>query len=316
MYFWLIARCLAIVLMTSGNIQEVQISEITAVWKRSGIAEVEIEFESRVLETKLTANIQSKTQADAVGQTESSSKLETGRFCRNLSIGMRRSSTERECNWIRGRGTSVDRVSLKSDGIFGVVAESDREATITTLLEVQLILAWLDPLATTMFSRLGLDDDVDVRNFEDPTIGAVVQIEIRGERTYEMVLAKKFEWRPIEAREFLGNKLVTQSEWSYDITAQGRIQLTDATRTSFRGNSTHEHKITLQSHQYQCPEERISIPLDGEYVLFEDSGKGKTYVVLTDGSKHVLTDEMRRGQKSWKEIFAWVRENSPKTSVK
>jgi hypothetical protein len=317
MHFWFLGSLIALILIQGGYAQEVKIDEITAVWKRTPIAETQVEFESRVVETKLTSNAQLKGQIDAVGQTESSSKIVKGRFCRNILIGMSKSSAEQECNWIGGRGgISVDRVSLKNEGIFGVVSEADREATIVTLQEVQLILAWLDPLATTMFSRFKIDDDLDLRSFQDPAIGSVVQIEIRGERTIEMVLAKKFDWRPIEAREFLGNKLVAQSEWSYQVDDSKRVELVDATLTSFRGMVTSEFRIKLESVQYHCPEDRIAITLDGEYVLFEDSGKGKTYVVLRDGSKHVLTDEMRRGRKSWTEIFAWVREHSPKNATK
>ena len=317
MRFWFLGSWMALILSLGGYAQEIKIGEITAVWKRTPIAEVQVEFESRVVETKLTSNAQMKVQVDAVGQTESSSQVAKGRFYRNVLVGMRKSTAEREWNWIVGRGgLSVDRVSLKNEGIFGVVAEADREATIVTLQEVQLMMAWLDPLATTMFSRIKLDDELDLRSFEDPAIGSVVQMEIRGERTFEMVLAKKFDWRPIEAREFLGNKLVAQSEWSYQVKDQKRIELVDATQTSFRGLVTSECKIQLESVRYECPEDRIAIALEGEYVLFEDSGKGKTHVVLKDGTKHVLTDEMRRGRKSWTEIFAWVRENSPKGATK
>jgi hypothetical protein len=312
-----LASWMTLILNLGGYAQEIKIDDIIAVWKRTPIAEVQVGFESRVIETKLTSNAQMKAQVDAVGQTESSSQVAKGRFCRNTLVGMRKSSAEREWNWIGGRGgLSVDRVSLKKEGIFGVVAEADREATIVTLQDVQLMMAWLDPLATTKFSRIKPDDELDLRSFKDPAIGAVVQMEIRGERTFEMVLAKKFDWRPIEAREFLGNKLVSQSEWNYQVNAQKRIELVDATQTSFRGLVTSECRIQLESVQYECPEDRIAIALEGEYVLFEDSGKGKTYVVLNDGTKHVLTDEMRRGRKSWTEIFAWVRESSPKAATK
>ncbi|MCE3014915.1 MAG: hypothetical protein ACK56W_05190 [Pirellula sp.] len=314
---WFLANLMILILNLGGYAQEIKIVDIIAVWKRTPIAEVQVGFESRGIETKLTSNAQMKAQVDAVGQTESSSQVAKGRFCRNNVVGMRKSSAEREWNWIGGRGgLSVDRVSLKTEGIFGVVAEADREATIVTLQDVELMMAWLDPLATTMFSRIKPDDELDLRCFQDPAIGSVVQMEIRGERTFEMVLAKKFDWRPIEAREFLGNKLVSQSEWNYQVNDQKRIELVDATQTSFRGLVTSECRIQLESVQYECPEDRISIALEGEYVLFEDSGKGKTYVVLKDGTKHVLTDEMRRGRKSWTEIFAWVRESSPKAATK
>lgn len=312
-----LASWMTLILSLGGYAQEIKIDDIIAVWKRTPIAEAQVGFESRVIETKLTSNAQMKAQVDAVGQTESSSQVAKGRFCRNTLVGMRKSSAEREWNWIRGRGgLSIDRVSLKNEGIFGVVAEADREATIATLQDVQLMMAWLDPFATAMFSRIKPDDEQDLRCFQDPAIGSVVQIEIRGERTFEMVLAKKFDWRPIEAREFLGNKLVSQSEWNYQVNDQKRIELVDATQTSFRGLVTSECGIQLESVQYECPKDRIAIALEGEYVLFEDSGKGKTYVVLKDGTKHVLTDEMRRGRKSWTEIFAWVRESSPKAATK
>lgn len=314
---WFLASLMTLIMNLGGYAQEIKIDDIIAAWKRTPIAEVQVEFESRVIETKLTSNAQMKAQVDAVGQTESSSQVAKGRFCRNTLVGMRKSSEEREWNWIGGRGgLSVDRVSLKNEGIFGVVAEADREATIATLQDVQLMMAWLEPLATTMFSRIKPDDELDLRSFQDPAIGSVVQIEIRGERTFEMVLAKKFDWRPIEAREFLGNKLASQSEWSYQLNDRKRIELVEATQTSFRGLVTSECRIQLESVQYECPEDRIAIALEGEYVLFEDSGKGKTYVVLKDGTKHVLTDEMRRGRKSWTEIFAWVRESSPKAATK
>ncbi|MCA9130132.1 MAG: hypothetical protein KDB22_23755 [Planctomycetales bacterium] len=262
--------------------EDISPKQLVEIWNETRIHQVSCRFRYS------QSNKASSVASSAFGGSTNTPQTEldvNGRFCRHSELGMFLDMDYMACNLLDGIGKSVWKPNLqRNEGLYSVGIRREGETQVQSDAVSGWFLAWVDPLATRLFTNIAGLGSFQFPIVRDSEYGEIIRIEL-GEQA--VVLAKKFEWRPISISRDRNNRPSTRNRLAYESTdGQPRLLSVDSTRFDSNGSVLIQSNLYVEDWNFTCTRTEIELPIPSDSYVVDYSGvETESYFIRADGGR-------------------------------